>query len=143
MIDKLINPATKIISKYIKDKDLELKLQHEMQTLFHQANLAQIEVNKIEAKGSAFQRNWRPFVGWICGLALAYHFCLAPILEVIIKTNGIDIVMPEFDFSQLSAILMALLKVARTKLGKVSSDTYVDMASYSAIAGEIKFKEKE
>ena len=40
------------------------------------------------------------------------------------------------------AILMALLKVARTKLGKVSSDTYVDMASYSAIAGEIKFKEK-
>tara|TARA_X000001388_G_C2226629_1_gene121385 strand:- start:1092 stop:1472 length:381 start_codon:yes stop_codon:yes gene_type:complete len=109
MIDKLINPATKIISKYIKDKDLELKLQHEMQTLFHQANLAQIEVNKIEAKGSAFQRNWRPFVGWICGLALAYHFCLAPILEVIIKTNGIDIVMPEFDFSQLSAILMALL----------------------------------
>ena len=109
MIDKLINPATKIISKYIKDKDLELKLQHEMQTLFHQANLAQIEVNKIEAKGSAFQRNWRPFVGWICGLALAYHFCLAPILEVIIKTNGVDIVMPEFDFSQLSAILMALL----------------------------------
>jgi hypothetical protein len=109
MIDKLIDPATKIISKYIKDKDLELKLQHEMQTLFHQANLAQIEVNKIEAKGSPFQRNWRPFVGWICGLALAYHFCLAPILEVIIKTNGIDIVMPEFDFSQLSAILMALL----------------------------------
>ena len=41
------------------------------------------------------------------------------------------------------AILMALLKVARTKLGKVSSDTYVDMASYSAIAGEIKFREKE
>ena len=109
MIDKLINPATKIISKYIKDKDLELKLQHEMQTLFHQANLAQIEVNKIEAKGSAFQRNWRPFVGWTSGVALAYHFCLAPILEVIIKTNGIDIVMPEFDFSQLSAILMALL----------------------------------
>ena len=33
------------------------------------------------------------------------------------------------------AILMALLKVARTKLGKVSSDTYVDMESYSAIAG--------
>ena len=90
MIDKLIKPATKIISKYIKDKDLELKLQHEMETLFQQANLAQIEVNKIEANGSAFQRNWRPFVGWISGVALAYHFCLAPILEVIIKTNGID-----------------------------------------------------
>ena len=39
------------------------------------------------------------------------------------------------------AILMALLKVARTKLGQVSDDTYVDMSAYSAIAGEIKFKE--
>ena len=40
------------------------------------------------------------------------------------------------------AIMMALLKIARTKLGKVSKDTYIDMAAYGAIAGEIKFKEK-
>ena len=39
------------------------------------------------------------------------------------------------------AILMTLLKVARTKLGVVSEDTYIDMAAYGAIAGEIKFKE--
>ena len=40
------------------------------------------------------------------------------------------------------AIMMALLKMARTKLGAVSEDTYIDMAAYSAIAGEIKFEEK-
>ena len=40
------------------------------------------------------------------------------------------------------AIMMSLLKIARTKLGKVSKDTYIDMAAYGAIAGEIKFKEK-
>jgi hypothetical protein len=39
------------------------------------------------------------------------------------------------------AIMMVLLKIARTKLGKVSKDTYIDMAAYGAIAGEIKFKE--
>ena len=39
------------------------------------------------------------------------------------------------------AIMMCLLKIARTKLGDVSEDTYVDMAAYGAIAGEIKFKE--
>ena len=38
--------------------------------------------------------------------------------------------------------MMALLKMARTKLGEVSKDTYIDMSAYSAIAGEIKFKEK-
>jgi len=39
------------------------------------------------------------------------------------------------------AVMMVLLKIARTKLGKVSKDTYIDMAAYGAIAGEIKFKE--
>lgn len=39
------------------------------------------------------------------------------------------------------AILMVLLKIARTKLGEISKDTYVDMSAYGAIAGEIKFKE--
>ena len=39
------------------------------------------------------------------------------------------------------AIMMALLKIARTKVGNVSDDTYVDMAAYGAIAGEIKFRE--
>ena len=39
------------------------------------------------------------------------------------------------------AIMMALLKIARTKLGAVSKDTYIDMSAYGAIAGEIKFRE--
>ena len=46
------------------------------------------------------------------------------------------------DYGDKVENLMSLLKVARTKLGAVSKDTYVDMSAYSAIAGEIKFKEK-
>ncbi len=41
------------------------------------------------------------------------------------------------------ALMMVLLKMARTKLGAVSRDTYVDMAAYGAIAGEIKFREEK
>ena len=41
-----------------------------------------------------------------------------------------------------AAVMMALLKVARTKLGAVSKDTYIDMSAYSAIAGEIKWRKK-
>ena len=41
------------------------------------------------------------------------------------------------------AIMMGLLKVARTKLGATSKDTYIDMAAYSAIAGEIRFKDEK
>jgi hypothetical protein len=41
------------------------------------------------------------------------------------------------------AVMMVLLKIARTKLGEISKDTYVDMSAYGAIAGEIKFTEPE
>ena len=41
------------------------------------------------------------------------------------------------------ALMMALLKMARTKLGAVSKDTYIDMSAYSSIAGEIKFGGKK
>ena len=41
------------------------------------------------------------------------------------------------------AIMMSLLKVARTKLGATSKDTYIDMAAYSAIAGEIRFRDEK
>jgi hypothetical protein len=34
--------------------------------------------------------------------------------------------------------MMALLKIARTKLGKRTSDTYIDASAYMAIAGEIE-----
>lgn len=35
------------------------------------------------------------------------------------------------------AIMMALLKIARTKIGKVNPDDYVDACGYLGIAGEI------
>ena len=38
------------------------------------------------------------------------------------------------------AVMMCLLKIARTKLGKRTRDTYADGAAYMAIAGEIQEK---
>ena len=41
------------------------------------------------------------------------------------------------------AIMMCLLKIARTKLGAVSEDTYHDGSAYMAIAGECKSHEQD
>lgn len=35
------------------------------------------------------------------------------------------------------ALMMALLKIARTQLGRHTPDNYVDLAGYGAVAGEI------
>jgi hypothetical protein len=41
------------------------------------------------------------------------------------------------------AVMMSLLKVARTMLGNRTDDTYVDASAYMAIAGECEKKERE
>lgn len=39
----------------------------------------QMEVNKAEAAhGSIFVAGWRPFIGWVCGGALAFQYILRP-----------------------------------------------------------------
>ena len=40
MFDKLTKPVSDIVGKFVKDKDLQAQLDHELATLFHQANLA-------------------------------------------------------------------------------------------------------
>jgi len=110
MIENLIGPVSGILDKFVQDKDLKQKLAHELKTELHRANMAQLEVNKVEASHqSIFVSGWRPFVGWCCGVALAYHFILAPVLALIINIYSPGVTLPEFEFSQLSTILMGML----------------------------------
>ena len=102
--------AGKVLDKFVQDKDLKARLDHELNMAFHNANLAQIELNKEEAKNpSLFVSGWRPSVGWICSFALGYHFILEPLISYILAIAGYDINPPSFDFSQLSTILMGML----------------------------------
>ena len=40
---------------------------------------AQAEINKAEAaSGSTFVGGWRPFIGWVCGAALAFQYIVRP-----------------------------------------------------------------
>ena len=110
IIDKLIAPVAGILDKFVVDKDLKMQLQHELETAMHSANLAQIEVNKAEAAHkSIFVAGWRPSVGWVCSLAMLYHFILAPMIQFGFALGGIEQELPEFDFSQLSTVLMGML----------------------------------
>ena len=89
LLNNLIGPATNLLDKFIEDKDQKAKLAHELATMAdkmaHEQNLAQIAVNKEEAaSGSLFKGGWRPFIGWVCGIAFFYHFVLNPIILFVI-----------------------------------------------------------
>ena len=117
LVSSLIGPVTGILDKVIEDKDQKAKLAHELATMAdkfsHEQQLAQIEVNKAEAaSGSLFKGGWRPFIGWVCGLAFAYHFILQPLLVFILATFSIALPdLPEFDMGTLLPVLGGMLGI--------------------------------
>ena len=117
MITRLIEPVTGLLDKFIEDKDQKAKLAHEIATMgekhAQQLSLAQIEVNKAEAaSGSFFKGGWRPFVGWVCAVAFAYHFVIQPLLIFIFSYIGIEPPdLPEFQMNTLLTVLGGLLGI--------------------------------
>ncbi len=110
VIDKLIDPVSTILDKFVADKDLKQKLEHELKTELHRANMAQIELNKVEAgHRSIFVAGWRPFLGWGLSFAMAYHFILQPIAVFAISIAGLSYNLPEFDMSSLMTVLLGML----------------------------------
>ena len=75
MIEKVLDSVSSVVGKLVPDADLKAKLEHELKTELHKANMAQIEVNKMEAQSRHwFVASWRPCVGWICAFALALGY---------------------------------------------------------------------
>tara|TARA_B100000287_G_scaffold365834_1_gene360772 strand:- start:37467 stop:37862 length:396 start_codon:yes stop_codon:yes gene_type:complete len=117
MIESLIGPVTGLLDKFVEDKDQKAKLAHEIATMgerhAQQIAMAQIEVNKAEAaSGSIFKGGWRPFIGWVCGIAFAYHFILQPTLVFILTAAGVALPdLPEFDMSTLLPVLGGMLGI--------------------------------
>ncbi len=115
MLNLLIGPVVGLLERFIPDETERQKLAHEIATLAqkqaHENALAQIEVNKVEAASSSiFKSGWRPFIGWVCGTAFAYHFVLQPVLIFVMTYMGHPVpALPEFDMASLMTVLGGLL----------------------------------
>ena len=110
MIASLLPVASKLLDKFIVDKDQKEKLAHEIATMAEkhaqELALAQIKVNQEEAKGNWFQSSWRPLIGWICGLSLMINYMVSPILA------GFGIVIPQADMSVMMPLLFGMLGIS-------------------------------
>ena len=101
-------------------KMAELKQSGELS--FLNADLAlmtgQIETNKLEAQhGGMFKGGWRPFIGWVCGLAFAYKFIVQPFMVFGVQVTThfagaepfpLDL-LPVLEWTELSVVLMGML----------------------------------
>lgn len=62
-----------------------------------------------QGKRTFWCAGWRPAIGWICAIALAWSWVLAPIVEVILKACGIPIIMPRLQSTEIVSLTTSLL----------------------------------
>jgi hypothetical protein len=73
-------------------------------------DMAQIEINKIEAAHSnMFVAGWRPACGWLGVFGLAYHAILQPFFMFLTSLAGYKVDLPVFDTSVLMTLLVGML----------------------------------
>lgn len=118
LVEILVGPIAALLGKLIPDKDARERMAHEIATMVesqtHAQVMAQMEINKQEAAhGSVFVAGWRPAIGWICGLALAWNFVLQPLLLWIvwlIPAYADKVAMaPRLDMGELMWLLTGML----------------------------------
>lgn len=81
-----------------------------VQELDNQLAAGQLAINQAEAANEhLFVSGWRPFIGWVCGAAFAYHFVLQPLVAFILFNSGVDVKLPAFNMDTLYTVLMGML----------------------------------
>jgi len=110
-------------SLYTTDKERaemaleERKLSLEEKKIDQATDLAQVDINKIEAAStSVFVAGWRPAVGWVGVLGLSYQFLGYPMMQWIWAFGqGVDLIPkglsppPDLQTDQLMVLLSGLL----------------------------------
>ena len=85
------------IREAIKGKELDPNEIIELQT----------KINEIEAgHRTVFVAGWRPFIGWVCGVALAYNFVIRDLFIWITKTTDAP---PALQMEHLMTVLLGML----------------------------------
>lgn len=109
-INDAIAAALGIVNKFIPDAALKAQAATELRTALLSADTAQLEVNKAEAQsGRIFVAGWRPFIGWVCGAALAWQYVIAPLVLWIAALANYPITPPPRLDDVLWQLMFAML----------------------------------
>lgn len=121
-VSSIISLVTTTVSRLWPDKSeagrvqaeiIKKQLAAELQKELAQTELlkGQLEINKIEAANpSVYVSAWRPFIGWVCGLAFAWQYFLCPILTFLLVVSGHPIPqLPVLGIEVMMPVLMGML----------------------------------
>lgn len=106
-LDDAVAAGLQVLNKFVPDPQAKAQAEAELRNSLQQWDKGQTDVNAIEAANpNWFVSGWRPFIGWIGGLGLAYRYLVLP--SVVWYSTGS---MPPPDAS-LMELVFALLGIA-------------------------------
>ena len=86
------------------------KLDIEEAKVQQAGDLAQIEVNKEEAKSaSLFVSGWRPFIGWTCGVACAWNWLGLSLVDTAARIAGHPLTLKAASLEEMMPVMLGLL----------------------------------
>ncbi len=113
VLDKVLSFIPNPVERAKAQAQMEADLRAQETALlmaFINSDAKQVEVNKAEAENpNLFVSGWRPFVGWVCGVGIAWTFVLQPVADWILSIYAPKVVTPVLDSSQLMSLLLGLL----------------------------------
>jgi hypothetical protein len=99
--------ASTVINKIWPDKSEAEKQQLAAAVMVVQG---QLDINKVEAANpSVFVSGWRPFIGWVCGVACAWNWIGLKIALFIAAYLGNPLDMQPADVSEMMPVLLGML----------------------------------
>jgi hypothetical protein len=109
-IDDAIAAALKVFDKFVPDPEAKAKAEGELRSSLQLWDKGQTDVNVVEAANpNLFVSGWRPFIGWVCGAALAYQYVAAPLLMWVATSLHITLAAPPKLDGMLWELVFALL----------------------------------
>jgi hypothetical protein len=114
LLPSLLPALTEVLDRVVPDKAAAAKAKLEMESRLLEVATTQAsqqaEINKIEAShASIFVSGWRPYIGWVCGMAIAWAFLLAPMLSWLLPLTGVVAAVPPLQTEFLLELVFAML----------------------------------
>lgn len=109
-IDDAIAAGLKVLDKFVPDPEARAKAESDLRNSLQAWDKGQTDVNAVEAaNASLFVSGWRPFIGWCCGVALAYQYVVTPIVMWLASMAHMTLPMPPKLDDTLWQLVFAML----------------------------------
>lgn len=79
---QIINDILKSFDNLFTSDEERLEAEKKLFSLFTEHDKSSMEINKLDAVGDTFQRNWRPLLAYVCVFTFAYANFLAPVFKL-------------------------------------------------------------